>query len=77
MTREQAVEAFQRAVTAAIVESCDVYAAEEEMKRLGIGVVRIAVEALIVIEHDRGVVMSDEDFLRKLRIEPNLEVREG
>jgi hypothetical protein len=72
MTRQQAIEALRDAAVDAILESAGVHAALAALDQLGVMTDAIGIRVNLTVQPLEGP--SDEDFLRRLRIDPNLEV---
>ena len=73
MTREQAITAYHEALLAAVTESQAVLQAQRQMEAIGLRVEELEIQAVISVAcQNCASAITDEQFLKNLRIDPNL-----
>lgn len=76
MTRDEAVAQFMNALDRALFESALVTVARNNLERMGLRVDSIQISIELQVMPAEEAPPADVDFLRKLRITPDLEVRD-
>jgi hypothetical protein len=74
MTRDEAIQKYYEAVGAAIRKDEQIQAAMRDLNSVGVTVESFSMMASLRMAAEPAA--DDADFLRKLRIAPDLEVRE-
>jgi len=75
MTRDEAIERFYDAVGAAIAQDAAIRAALRDLHSIGMRVESFDMTASLVRVAKEVPTANDQEFLRQLRITPDIEVR--